>query len=136
MEKKWRTIMEEIHFCICFQRCFFFPSCVFPATSFQNEFSIISFRHTPLPCLPGLLVVFKSRGPFEASFISILCPLFRTFAPAMLTFSMKTQVRHHRAPGLGSEPVQFVTCPLEGASQPIDSPANCSPQPVPCLFTS
>ena len=114
----------------------FFPSCVFPATSFQNEFSIISFRHTPLPCLPGLLVVFKSRGPFEASFISILCPLFRTFAPAMLTFSMKTQVRHHRAPGLGSEPVQFVTCPLEGASQPIDSPANCSPQPVPCLFTS
>ena len=45
----------------------------------------------------------------------------------MLNFSMKTQVRHPRAPGLGLEPVQFVTCPLEGADpQLTDSPATAA----------
>lgn len=138
-KKEWRTIIEEIHLCICFQRFFFFffPHVSFLRAVFWMRFSIISSRHIPRPCLPGLWVLFKSRDSFKASFISILCPLFRTFAPVMLNFSMKTQVRHPRAPGLGLEPVQFVTCPLEGADpQFTESPANCSPLPVQTHFWS
>lgn len=116
---------------------FFFPHVSFLRAVFWMRFSIISSRHIPRPCLPGLWVLFKSRDSFKASFISILCPLFRTFAPVMLNFSMKTQVRHPRAPGLGLEPVQFVTCPLEGADpQFTESPANCSPLPVQTHFWS
>lgn len=98
---------------------FFFSPRFFAESSFLNEFSIISSRHIPGPCLPGLWVVFKSRDSFKASFISILCTLFRTFAPVMLNFSVKTQVRHPRAPGLGLEPVQLATCPLEGADPTV-----------------
>ena len=75
-KKKWRTIIEEIHFCICFQRFFFF----FPHVSFLRAVFWMNFPSSALDTSLGLVFQacewFSRVGIPSRLHSSLYCVLF------------------------------------------------------------